>query len=390
MTGSQIPVLVPDLPGHAALAPYLARIDEARWYTNFGPLAREFEKRMGRMLVHDHRLPPDAALVTVNSGTAALELALAAHELPVGARVLVPAFTFSATPAAICRAGLEPVFADVDEESWCLTPAIAQAATARLAVDAVVPVSAFGCPLPAADWDRFVANTGLPVIMDAAAGVVTQRVGRAFTTTFSLHATKPLGIGEGGLVASCDHALIDRIRRLSNFGLEAGWSVQAGTNAKLSEYHAAVGLAQMDRQADVRARLARVCEACNDASWSLSGSVDVQCPHDRKRWLSHIWPLLLPDGLDAEQCGQRLLGEGIGMRRWWCPSVARHSAFAHFRRWSVDGEGTLPSTDRITRRLLGLPCHAWLRRTDIDRVANALHRIVEDPGACASESARSS
>ncbi len=119
-------------------------------------------------------------------------------------------------------------------------------------VGAVMPVAAFGRPIDIAAWDRFRSSTGLPVVIDAAAGF-DKAVSGETPTVVSLHATKVLGTGEGGFVISRDSALIRDIRSRSNFGF-AGTreACSLAANAKLSEYHAAVGLAALDEWADAR------------------------------------------------------------------------------------------------------------------------------------------
>jgi dTDP-4-amino-4,6-dideoxygalactose transaminase len=165
----------------------------------------------------------------------ALELGLQALGVGRGMRVLLPALTFPATALAVMRCGAVPVFGDVCPRRWTLTPAIAVAALERELFDLVMPVATFGQSLPHGDWDQFVASTKVPVLADAAAALGVQAIGRLVHWTFSLHATKPMGIGEGGLFVSADAAVTERVRRLANFGFDAGIvRLEGGTNAKLS------------------------------------------------------------------------------------------------------------------------------------------------------------
>ncbi len=247
-SGVTIPLLVPDMPSAEELLPYLKQIDENRWYTNFGPLVQEYEGKLSNWLTE--RSGRDVHAVTVNSGTAALELGLSVLNLKPGARVLLPGITFVASATAITRMGFEPVFTDIDNDSWLLTPELARGVIQYTNIDAVMPVATFGVPHDEAQWDQFTADTGIPVLIDAAAALASQNVGETTHCAYSLHATKPFGVGEGGVVASGDNESIDRIRVLSNFGLEKRGLAnhQRATNAKLSEYHAAVGLLQLSRQ----------------------------------------------------------------------------------------------------------------------------------------------
>ena len=137
-----IKVLVPDLPAADSLLPWLRRMDAARWYTNFGPLVRELEETLASEWpvappAGADDLPP-LQVVTLNTGTAPLELGIAALGLRQGGDVLLPALNFPALAAAVLRNGLRPVFADVAPDSWQLTPALArEGANRRPLVDRI-------------------------------------------------------------------------------------------------------------------------------------------------------------------------------------------------------------------------------------------------------------
>ena len=139
----KIPLLIPAMPTADAVLPYLHEVDRNLWYTNFGPLNRRFEAK----ILGD--IAPGLGqenITTVSNCTVGLELALQSCGVGAGGRVLVPSLTFVATATAIVRAGMTPVFADIDAGSWCLTPEIA--ARVVSSVDAVMPVSTFGVGRP--------------------------------------------------------------------------------------------------------------------------------------------------------------------------------------------------------------------------------------------------
>src|SRR5512139_3302868 len=133
----KISLLIPKMPVTAQLAPYLDQIDQNRHYTNFGPLNKQLEERVKGEVCKGFR--DNCFVTTVSNCTVGLELALQASGLNPGSKVLMPTLTFVATATAIIRAGLVPVFADVDPDSWALTPEIASRHLG--AVDAVMPVS---------------------------------------------------------------------------------------------------------------------------------------------------------------------------------------------------------------------------------------------------------
>ena len=374
-----IPLLIPDLPGADELLPYLRRIDAARWYTNFGPLVRELEVRLAAFL-SPAGAPPQHA-VSVGNATLGLEVALLALELPPGSRVLMPALTFMATATAAMRAGYVPVFCDVDPQSWLLTPEIATRAAQRGRIDAVMPVSTYGCPCDIEAWDAWAQSTGLPVVIDAAGAFGNQACGARAVTVFSLHATKALSAAEGGLVMSADPDYAARVRHLSNFGIDTsvltpdtagstGLVRREGTNAKLSEYHAAVGLAALERFAANAAR--RV-----DLHRAYLGLLQTQCPQVRTQaraaeGVYSIFPVCLPEGRKAAAAHLALAGQGIGSRRWYCPPLNQHPAFA-----ALPVLGELPVCSMLGERLLALPFHTLMGRDEATRVVAALAGFLD-------------
>lgn len=365
MAISRIPLLVPDMPPAAAVQPYVARMDTARWYSNFGPLVRELEQALSARLEGAH-------VATTANCTLALELGLAALEFKGRApRVLLPAFTFLATAAAARRAGCELLLADMDADTWLLTPDIARAALEAQPYDCVLPVAALGNPQDAAAWDRFSAETGVPVLIDAAGAFGNQAVGARTRVAYSFHATKALGMGEGGLVASHDPAWPAQVKRLSNFGIDVsnGFAAHVGSNAKMSEYHAAVGLAALERwpqrrglrqrlAADYAAVLARHCP-----------QVTLQARPDDGAYT--ILQVLLPPGCDRAAVMQSLREAGIETRVWYQPLTHDHPAFEDCP--AVDG---LPVTRERAARMLGLPFHLELGLEQVETIGLALARSL--------------
>lgn len=358
----RIALLVPTLPSASEILPWLRQIDENRRYTNFGPLSQAFELALAPLAGARH-------VVSVSSCTLGLELGLGALDIAPGSQVLVPALTFPATATAVVRAGLKPLFGDVDPRTLSLTPDIARKAAGETQVGAVVPVALHGHLQDAAAWDSFSAETGVPVLIDAAAAAGHQTVGAATAAVFSLHATKPLAVGEGGFVATNDADFAKRIKTASNFGFESCEVRSPGTNAKLSEYHAAVGSATLERWPEWKARRQALYDAYAKAldRPELRGRV-------RLVTQSSATPNLCVQfdaGID-DRC-QRLLAEsGIETRRWYWPPLHRHAAFAHYKR-----SGDLRVTDQVSDRLLGLPFHLDLEPRDIARIGDALVRVVE-------------
>jgi dTDP-4-amino-4,6-dideoxygalactose transaminase len=359
----KIPLLLPSLPPAEALIPYLREIDASRRYTNFGPLVQRFEAR----LISEMNVVEECHAVTACNATAALELSLEAMNLPSDSRILLPATTFVATATAVLRTGHHPLLSDIDADSWLLTPAIAREVRDSTDFDAVLPVAAFGCPQDMEAWDAFQEETGIPVLIDAAGAFGNQSIGARTPVVFSFHATKALGCGEGAVLVAADRELIEDVRQLTNFGISphGGAVMHAGTNAKLSEYHAAVGLASLDRWPELRRRYRALSDLYED-------NLRRWCPQIRlqmrpRAGVYPILPVLLPEHAHAIPTAVRLEKAGIETRRWYCPPLYDHPAFKTCKQC-----GPLTTVNELGARLLGLPFHLDLTEAEVEFVCSTL------------------
>jgi dTDP-4-amino-4,6-dideoxygalactose transaminase len=364
MTPIRIPLMRLTLPTAGVVTPYLQRIDQSRIYSNFGPLVREFEARLAAR----HRLPADS-VVTVANATLGLTAALKAQNVKPGTFCLLPAWTFIASPLAAHAAGLVPYFVDVDAGSWAIQAESFADALASVPgeIGAVMPVAPFGQPIVTAEWDAFRARTGIPVVIDAAAGFDAVTVGEV-PVVVSLHATKVLGIGEGGFVVSRDTDLIQRIQTFVAFGFYGTRDAQVmGFNAKMSEYHAAVGLAGLDAWPETRAALAGRAKAYRDA-FGASNYLRLQQGFG-ETWVANTCVVELPAG-SADALELHLAHHGIAARHWWSRGAHAHVATKAFPRMA------LPVTDRLAASTLGLPFHRDLTDEQIVSVARVASEFL--------------
>lgn len=358
-----IRVLQPRLPESTLIAPYLRRIDAARIYSNFGPLLSEFEHRLAALFDVE-----DAAVTCVANGTLALSLALKAQRPPSGSLCLMPSWTFAATAHAAVANGLVPYFVDVRPESWAIDPALATAAirTAPERVGAVVPVVPFGCPFDYAAWDRFAADTGVAVAIDAAAAFDTAEPGEV-PLALSMHATKCFGIGEGGAVLSRNTALVKSVRQMSCFGFLPGTrdALFAAINAKLSEYAAAVALATLDGWPYTRIGLTSLARAYTASLSAIPGVTPM--PGLDGTFAGSTYNVVLDAAYpDASQVATRLTQAGVETRRWWGDGCHAQRAFAAYPR------AELAITNDLARRSLGVPFHLGIGPREINAVVSGL------------------
>jgi dTDP-4-amino-4,6-dideoxygalactose transaminase len=356
---TELAVAKPCMPDLEALSPYLRRIDEAGWYSNFGPLVRSFEARLAQ------RFQPPSATLTVANATLGLAIGLKALGARDGALCAIPSWTFVATAHAVLQAGLTPWFVDVDPVTWMLDPAYVRERLPHAPgpVAAVIPVCAFGQRIDMAAWSAFRQDTALPVLIDAAAAFDTA-VEAPLPTVVSLHATKALGVGEGGFLACEDETFIERVQERTSFGFRGSReALVPATNAKMSEYTAAVGLAALDLWPATRLRYAAVAQRLRLAFMGMP-EVGFQ-PGWGLNWVSSTCVVKLPAG-SAGRIEARLNKAGLQTRRWWGAGCHRSTAFAGLPA------DPLPVTEHLAGSTLGLPYFAQMTSDEVDWLAQAV------------------
>jgi dTDP-4-amino-4,6-dideoxygalactose transaminase len=363
------PVLRPRLPVAERLLPYLRRIDENRIYANFGPLALELAERLAA------RLSLRAEnIVTAASGSAALIgaiLGTVGKARPERPLALVPGFTFVATAAAAESCGYEVVFADVDQNSGLLEPAEALNNPLLERIGLVIPVGAFGKGIAQSGWMRFREQCAAGVVIDGAA--CFEAISRApgellgeIPVALSFHATKSFASGEGGCVATSDAGAARDIVRALNFGFYGSRECRsASINGKMSEYHAAVGLAELD--------------GWSEKSRALMAVAD----HYRKRFgeagllerflgapeTASCYALFrCKSGREGESLSEYLEASGIGGRFWYGGGVHREPYFAP--------GPALPVVEETASTLLGLPVAPDLAPKKIDQIVSLVASFV--------------
>ncbi|MDO9404330.1 MAG: DegT/DnrJ/EryC1/StrS family aminotransferase [Polaromonas sp.] len=359
MSHSTIKVLRPLLPDAGKILPYIECIDANRTYSNYGPLNSEFARRLADLVGGAHA-------TTTSNGTTAIEVALRLRTTKRGGLCLMPAFTFIASAHAVCNAGLVPHLLDIDAESLMLTPEIAAEAMMSLAgkVAAVLVVSAYGAPLDLDGWSAFEDRFGVPVVFDAAAALTS--IGRVGSqpVCVSLHATKTLGIGEGGAILTSDGEFAERAKAMTGFGFAGAdrlASFRSG-NYRISEYAAAVGLAALDglpaKLEQMRDLTLAYAERIRGKAVSLQAGVGSE-------WVSMTFNVLA-DPAEVDATTRRFDEANVEWRRWWGLGCHRHPAFSDVPRSQLD------VTDRTAPRVLGLPFHTDLSTSDLDRVVACL------------------
>lgn len=319
-------------------------------------------------------------VVACASGTDALLIPLMAAGVGAGDAVFVPGFTFPATTGVAALLGATPVFVDVDERSYLIDPADLAARVSRVAAAgrlrprAVIAPDMFGQAADHAELARLADEAGMMLIADAAqsfggasGGVPVGALAPVTSTSF--YPAKPFGCyGDGGALFLADAALADACRSIREHGRGGGKYdiVRIGLNSRLDTLQAAILLAKLEALDDELAARARVA-ACYDAA--LAGVVDLpaQLPGRRSTWAQYAICLDRRDAVAA-----RLQAQGIPTAVHYPLSMHQQPAYAAYG----EGPGSLPVSERLSRRVLCLPMHADLAAATVARIAGAIRDAV--------------
>lgn len=327
-----------------------------------GPEVAAFEHEFGDVLV-------DGASVTaVNSGTAALHLALVALGLGPGDEVIVPSFTFAATANAVRLVGAEPVFVDIDPLTYCVDPSAVRAAVTP-ATRAIMPVHLYGHPADMTAIARIAEEHELLVVEDAAqahgARWAGARVGSSSdAAAFSLYPTKNMTAGEGGMVSTRDAAVDRMLRLLRNQGMEQRYANEViGFNARMTDIHAAIGRVQLRKVLGWTAqRQANAAYFSRELDGVVTPTTDPRAEH-----VFHQYVVRVPS--DRDGFAAALRSEfGIGSGVYYPTPVHRLPSFGH----DLD----LPETERAASEVLALPVYPTLTLSQLDRVVEAVNTLA--------------
>lgn len=367
MPSNKVPVLRPLLPSAKRLLPYLERMDANRFYSNHGPLHDEFLERLSHHFSCDSN-----SVACASSGTASITggiLAVAGRASAERPIALVPAFTFPGTALAAELCGYRVNVADVSAETWTLGPNMVRSMPNIDRIGVVIPVAPFGRPVDLDDWKRFQDETGIPIVIDAAAGfeAIARDPGRYISdmpVALSFHATKSFSTGEGGCVVSRDRELIDRVTMSLNFGFMKSRETEVpGFNGKMNEYMAAVGLAEFDSWGEKQAALEGVGQMYQEAC-ETRGIADKLT--NTPQVCSSYMLFAADDAEEARTVESNLDAAGIGFRHWYGPALHQQKYFCH------TGYTTCPVTDSLTDTLLGLPVTPDLDVETVSRICDQL------------------
>ena len=361
-----IPVYVPSLRGNEAA--YVEDAVRSGWISSLGEYVDRFEASIRDVTGARHA-------IALCNGSVALHLGLHCLDVGPGDEVIVPTFTYIASVNAIALTGATPVFVDVDPADWLVDPrAVEQAITPR--TKAVMPVDLYSA-VSSPEVIAIARANGLGVIEDCAevfgATVNGRHVGLdADVATFSFFGNKTVTTGEGGAVITNDDALAARMRKVKGQGqslTKRYWHDELGFNYRMTNIAAAIGVAQIERLDEVRARKREIAafyhQALADSGVSFQRLAEGL---DSSEWLVS---LLLPRGLDRDRVMDDMKAQGVDSRPlFYC---------AHEMPMYATGQ-SLPVSSDIASRGISLPSYPDLTDAQLEQVANALTTAMKAQG----------
>lgn len=337
-----------------------------------GPRAAEFERLVAE------RIGCDDAFA-VSSATTGLHLALHAAGVRPGDEVIIPDFSFPATANVVVQQGATPVFVDIELSTFNLNPALLESAiTSR--TTAIMPVHAFGLTADMDPINLIAARHGIPVIEDAACALGATYHGREAGTlslagVFSFHPRKIITTAEGGMVTTSDKALAESIRVLRSHGAVRGPRfmsfVDAGYNYRLSDVHAAIGIAQMARLDYILRRRREVAAEYDIALADLEG-VRVPVVPEGLLHSYQSYVVLLDEDIDRDLVIDAMKAEDVEVT---LGTYSMHLQPYFRERFGIADEA-LPAATRAHSSALTIPLYPQLRSEDVSKIVATLARAI--------------
>ena len=349
------------LPDIEKYKQYVEEIYANGWVTNNGPLVQRFEKKLAQYLGVKN-------IVLVSNGTTALEIAY--RTLGISGEAITTPFSFVATTSSLVTNGIKPIFADINPKTLNLNPQnIERAITSS--TSAIVPVHVFGNTCEVETIDELAKRHKLKVVYDAAHAFGVEYKGESILnygdiSILSFHATKLFHTIEGGALIINDDSLVKKAQYLRNFGIEHEESIpELGTNAKMNEFEAAMGLCMLDEIDNISKKRKVVYDKYEKY---LKGVVAFPLHNIYATQNYGYFPILLKDELQALKVQKILIENNIMPRRYFYPSLDTLSY--------IEPKQYMPISRDISSKILALPLYPTLSEADQNKIIQILKETV--------------
>jgi dTDP-4-amino-4,6-dideoxygalactose transaminase len=354
----------PNLGSRASFLAHAAAIYDRRWLSNNGPMVQEFEARIAKFLGAKH-------CVAMCNGTVALEIAIRALELK--GEVIVPSYTFIATAHALQWQEISPVFADIDPRTHNLDPnSVRKMITPR--TTGILGVHLWGRACPVDALQTLAEEFQIRLLFDASHAFGCTHAGVPIATfgecaVFSFHATKFFNTFEGGAVVTNNDAIAKKIRLMKNFGF-SGYDnvVYPGTNGKMTEIAAAMGLVNLESVSDFIASNRANHKLYSERINSIDGLSVI--PFDERERNNFQYVVVEVSGkfpVNRDAIVATLHGENVLARRYFWPGCHMMAPYRSFYPWAGL---LLGNTVAVAERVIVLPTGATIGASEIETIAS--------------------
>jgi dTDP-4-amino-4,6-dideoxygalactose transaminase len=362
----------PNIGNRRDLIERINHILDRRWLTNLGPCVQEFERRVAALAGVKH-------CIAMCNGTIALEVAIRA--LGMQGEVIVPAMTFIATAHALEWQGITPVFCDIHPETYTIDPAkVESLITPR--TTGVIGVHLWGRPCDVKGLTEIAQRHRLRLLFDSAHALGNSHEGSSIgrfgdAEVFSFHATKFVNALEGGAVVTNDDEIAAKIRLIKNFGfVSLDRVVSIGTNGKMSEMSAAMGLTSLDSMSEF-IEVNRRNYAAYQEGLVIPGVELLR--YDGKEHNNFQYVVVEVDavrtGISRDYLVGVLRAENVFARRYFYPGCHRMEPY---RSRLSHAHVTLPVTERLAERVLVLPTGTGVKVEEIRRICEIMRLVASN------------
>lgn len=309
------------LPAKEKFLELVSQVYDRAWLTNQGPLCAELEKQLKNTLASEY-------LILCSNGTLGLQLAIRALGLN-GKKILTTPFTYVATLTALMWEGCEPVFVDIDSESLCMSPILTEKILAKdQDIAGIVPVHVYGNACDVYEFAELGRQYDIKILYDAAHAFGSKLNGKSLLTygdaaICSFHATKLYHTVEGGCVIAHSPQVQEQLNLFRAFGHKGDEYLSLGINAKLSEMHAAMGLAllpEVPKLIDRRRNLANLYDNMLNI-----GKNELKKPKfaEGLEWNYAYYPIIFSSEKSLLKINNALQEKNIFCRRYFFPSLTK-------------------------------------------------------------------
>ena len=343
---------------------------DRKWLTNSGPLNEQLKEKLKNYLKINN-------IELFANGHLALEIAI--KSLNLKGEIITTPFTFTSTTNAIINCGCTPVFCDINEENYTIDVGKIETLITEKTV-AIMPVHVYGVVCDVEKIQEIADKYNLKVIYDAAHCFAVEYKGKPISSfgdisMFSFHATKVFNTIEGGaLVANRDEDLIKKFGVLRNFGLDNNDLFECGTNAKMNEFQAAMGICNLKYIDAEIVKRKHVSDLYDDLLKDYDGIKELKFSDNVKRNYAY-YPIVIDEnkcGFSRDELVDKLAENNIFARKYFYPITNLFTGYSHF--YNVN---PTPVAKNISERVLCLPLYADLDEETVRRICKIIDNLLE-------------